>query len=619
MERDQTVVNPFLSLPTELIVIVISFLSSRDKVKLQYVSHSLRQIVTETPSLWRKFEWNYYDTREELRVESELKRHGEHIIRLAFPGYLTPQLNVFQHCNNLRHLSLPVAMKLSPDQLSQLGEAVIYLKHLHTLDIYWDADNIKPLLLIASNLKELSLYTGLQYKSFSVWANEWILDMGCRPANLNLLSLADLSASQDIAQRLVDGWQHFNSKVEAGCIANLRVYRHFLPLNVHPIVPLFQLQFGQNAVFPIVRGKCCGLQGVDRLLLTDCRRDGKTKYNASITILNCPEFNNVVTSLQILTHFNITMECNYFLSSHLEQVAVSCPNLQQFALHSNLECLKDLKGLRALASHCHNLRELDVLGVSVTELENQLQFWEILSSLKLTRLTAEACVLSPCAEYEEKMIRLYQKCSSLAALCCSIDKACERCKDLVDKDLLALCHFPSLKCLKLNSGEQLIFLKEFIIGCKELQCYRVHGPFHKTPPSLSYASNTNLQQLCIVSRNVEVLDSFMISVSAHGELVHVFLYVASVSTAGITALIGNSPKLLTFYCKLKRVTILYEDRMETLSKVGFVEFERTLRQQYCDRRVFNVGGFVMVQTSEQENRTKIYETFTWGIQMFPFM
>ena len=89
-------------------------------------------------------------------MKNVLKRCGEHIKRLSFPGYLTPKLDeTLQYCNNVRHVSLPVVMTLSPDQL---GEAVQHMKHLYTLDIGWDTDNIKPLLLIGSNLQELTLY-----------------------------------------------------------------------------------------------------------------------------------------------------------------------------------------------------------------------------------------------------------------------------------------------------------------------------------------------------------------------------------------------------------------------------------------------------------------------------
>ena len=149
-----------LSLPTELLIIVISYLSSRDRMKLRYVSQHLR-IVSETPSLWHEFVWDYFDIREELCVKNVLKRCGKHMKRLAFPGYLTPKIDdMLQYCNNVRHVSLPVLMTLSPDQLALLGEAVQHMKHLHTLEIGWDGycDVIESLLLIGSNLQELTLY-----------------------------------------------------------------------------------------------------------------------------------------------------------------------------------------------------------------------------------------------------------------------------------------------------------------------------------------------------------------------------------------------------------------------------------------------------------------------------
>ena len=82
-----------LALPIELLVVIVKYLSSRDRVKLQYVSQRLR-IVSETPSPWREYVWDYYDTREELCVKNVLQRCGEYITeRLAFPGCLTPKLD----------------------------------------------------------------------------------------------------------------------------------------------------------------------------------------------------------------------------------------------------------------------------------------------------------------------------------------------------------------------------------------------------------------------------------------------------------------------------------------------------------------------------------------------
>ena len=79
-----------LSLPVELLVYIISFLPTvRDKVKLRYVSRRLR-VVSETPSLWRKFVWPCYDRREERCVMNVLKACGVHIKILVFPDHVTP-------------------------------------------------------------------------------------------------------------------------------------------------------------------------------------------------------------------------------------------------------------------------------------------------------------------------------------------------------------------------------------------------------------------------------------------------------------------------------------------------------------------------------------------------
>ena len=60
------------SLPTELLVYIVWFLPSiLEKAKLRYVSRRLRS-VGETSSLWNKFVWPQFDSREEQCVKSLL-------------------------------------------------------------------------------------------------------------------------------------------------------------------------------------------------------------------------------------------------------------------------------------------------------------------------------------------------------------------------------------------------------------------------------------------------------------------------------------------------------------------------------------------------------------------
>ena len=607
MDQDQSLVEvSILNLPIELLDIIATYLSPRDRLKLRCVSQGLR-VVSETSLLWREFVWDYYDTREEHCVKYVLKRFGKHIKRLAFPGYLTPKLNeMLRYCNNVRHVSLPVVMTLSPDQLTLLGDAVQHMKHLQTLEVGWDTEDIKPLLLIALGLKELTVCVGeLRLQSFAVWVNKWV-DMEFRPANLNVIFNTKFNLRPNV-QELAQNWQQWNSIVPAGHTANVKFYeRHRIPFNVYPIVPVFQLEFGQTAILPLAIAKQCGIQGVDYLVVTDCCRDGKIMYKATHTSVNCQQFNCTITSLHFVTHFDVG-QCESFLPSHLEEVAFACPNLQQLVLARCTKCFKSLHGMRAIAKHCHNLKGLSILSISVTEVENQVELWEILSSLKLTHLITDYCLVSPCAAVadkdKDKMISLYQKCSCLVAIESSTSIHCKGCRVLVDKDLLVLHEFPSLRYLKLFNY-YFKSVQGIITDCKEVKCFVINSTILNIGAvSFSYACNRNLQQLCIQSRNSIIQDEFMSSVSAHGGLVHVFLSVYSVSIVGIRALLENSPKLITYF---SIVELRHEnsDKKTTLTREEFLEFECTLRQKYRNRKVLNAGGFVLWQKAKYDSQTQ---------------
>ena len=60
-----------------------------------------------------------------------------------------------------------------------------------------------------------------------------------------------------------------------------------------------------------------------------------------------------------------------------------------------------------------------------------------------------------------------------------------------------------------------------------------------------HAYNRNLESLCIQLSKADIDDTFMYSVSAHGQLVHVVLFVKSVTGEGVATWIDNdSPKFI---------------------------------------------------------------------------
>jgi len=74
--------------------------------------------------------------------------------------------------------------------------------------------------------------------------------------------------------------------------------------------------------------------------------------------------------------------------------------------------------LRAIANGCDSL-QLNLSGIKVTDVEDHVQLWEILSDMKLTHLTISLCLLVPLDGDDtcmQNFIILYEKFSHLRAL-----------------------------------------------------------------------------------------------------------------------------------------------------------------------------------------------------------
>ena len=78
-------------------------------------------------------------------------------------------------------------------------------------------------------------------------------------------------------------------------------------------------------------------------------------------------------------------------------------------------CLRNLQGLHVAVDSCHNLQGLNLVEIPVTEVENQVTLWQILSDIKqLTHLAVDLCVLS--TRNKHILGRLYEKFTKLQAL-----------------------------------------------------------------------------------------------------------------------------------------------------------------------------------------------------------
>ena len=77
VQDDNNYCTSLLILPTELLVMILSYLSIRDIISMQFVSQRFKEI-SETPSLWKKFVLSDYEPRHVCSVSKVLKTHGEH-------------------------------------------------------------------------------------------------------------------------------------------------------------------------------------------------------------------------------------------------------------------------------------------------------------------------------------------------------------------------------------------------------------------------------------------------------------------------------------------------------------------------------------------------------------
>ena len=566
-------------LPTEILVYIISFLSSlRDKVKLRYVSRWLRRVTEGTPSLWKEFLWPYYGSHEEYSVKEVLKVCGENIKVLSFPNSrVTPMLeDILQYCSNVQHLSLPLIK-----DLEQVRKTIHHMGCLQTLELKMDkVDEIKQLLIDTSQLTELVVILYEHCNSLEVLEafKRW-KELEFRPSNFKLI----ISGCTSI-DYLVDYVTQLTN-IPTGVNANFRVYDRHIPLSFSPSFPRFQLQVeGSGKVTtPCIKLSDFGILGLenDVAMMTDCQYDGRTTYKVRYLrpyILNkIMNFMHIVKLWDLLCSADLDLSycCSSLHSGHLEQLAIACPNLQRLNLSSCSGYLNNLQGLRAIASHCENLQGLNMGQICISNVEGHILLWKILSDMKLTHLTMNFCVLRYKFANKKALFRLYQKCFTIRGI--QLNRFC--CKgSSANKDALILSYFPSLNYCNLEYRKKPAMVQDIINNCKELKCVRYSC---SDKLLLNLVDNHNLQQLYIDASLTDVPDEFLTSVSAHGGLVHVVMIVRSSTAEGITSLIRNSHKLITLYVFA-----------ETIHRLSVENFNATLKEMFCNRRLFTAGHYI---------------------------
>ena len=337
-EDDVDYLRYLVSLPTELLVKILSYLPTYDKIMIRCVSRRFRD-VGEAPMLWKEFDWRYKPHHVHT-VSKVLKVYGKHVRSMYFPHHVIPTkiLEMARCCTNVTHLSLPRCTQLSLDHLKEIMHTMTSLEYLdvftdHQADhsfIHADQSSVhsdkfvdKLLNIVASKVKELKLqiyYRCLPWVIASIqkWANRGY----ALPSIINIFCDSRLIKYE----RWLEFWSTSSSRVsfEIGLYNNRRI-----PMNLYPSVPLGKFQFSLTATPPFIQLSNHGIVGLkhDVFHICDYHHYGTVRHVIT------PE-HHLYQSLNEEKHFNYS-NCLHSVSyldisdsnvhsNHLEQLAAVC-------------------------------------------------------------------------------------------------------------------------------------------------------------------------------------------------------------------------------------------------------------------------------------------------------
>ena len=607
-------------LPTELLVMILSYLSIHDIISMQFVSQRFKEI-SETPSLWKKFVWPDYEPRHVHSMRKLLKAYGQHVRQISFPTRMTSPtiLEMAHYCPNVTHFSLPRYTQLSLDHLEEI---VHTMTHLEQLDVFiaslkcryplcLQADIIKRLLEITTaSVKKLVMKIDLYYchESVNVVLNALIKLL--KNADHPLPSIINiLMCKEDIVYNNSSILELANLKSclpSSYTIASLEIGLYDIarvPMNLYPPIPLLKFQFGPTAKPPFIKLSDYGILGLssDIFYLCDYNHYGKTRLSISPNYY----YSHLVKDkhLHCIGNFNavsnVDFSCVNICPGHLKQLAIACPNLEQLNLKSVQNSLQSLQGLHVIVDTCRNLQGLNLVGIPVSYVESYLLLWQLLSSIKkLTHLAIDLCMLihinNNCYNTadKDKLIGMLGSCDSLKAVEIIQTFNCDECENVLNVNDLLFSHFPSLVYVRL-SHVQCIAFDYAITNCCWLK-YLYYGTDHSTSEAhvtLPSSNNCHLQQLCVKSFAINLSAPSVQVFSAHGELEKVALLVKSITTSAITTLISNSPSLILLY--IVTMQPLCDDNGVS---VDWEYYKHTISKRFSDHKILTTGKFIMSES-----------------------
>ena len=567
-----------LSLPSEILVGVVSYLPTRDLLHVRMTCRQLYSVLSD-PIFWSTISWEDFNhVRDEKPLKTVLKLGAPLLHQLNISALdrfaLSKFSTILKSCEKLKHLTL-TGFKLSSDQLKTILTILPNIYHLEFDESFkCSYKNFFELAPLSSTLTSVILNKTSAYMAI---LNKWS-ETGFSPPEMGVRLSGPRSSCFSCIK-----FDRFNTpKHHARFCLYDSMNSPYILIQSPSTHPALELHFDPDFYMPY-----CKMFNSEHFICLG--RSGKNYTRAEFVYRLTLPHGIASTSLPNTIRFLNFYDYRDLESVHLSLIADSCPNLYQLNLEHCHKSLNDLDGLSSIVKECKNLRSLNISRIycncEVRHGTEPCQVWQILSqAMKLTQLAIDMCLLSTSSPHGSthqtqhqflqgagprsrvshvpsqspeavvQIERCLEKMVELRAL--NIRCICERINPellLIPAKLKSLSYL-HLKCMR--TAPKADTVKKILLqhGLTYLQ---LSSLLHSDLGQLILPDDPNcymsLQFLCITSRWFHLSDEVASAMSHHKLLTHITLLCYCTSPECLITLVCNSPRLVE--CHL-RVAIL---------------------------------------------------------------
>ena len=589
-------------LPAEILLIICSHLTYRDRVQFKQVSRSCYQVSSD-PHLWREITWSNYSSSEKHHITNILNKYTTYITKLVVLGHF--QLSNFStaigKCSSLKVLVV-LGLRTNVSELDDIVGQLPQLEHLefepqnsqckmagcaHLMcfpnewrDFLSSVASIRTVVLVVPYIEAMLEFLMLEWGSHNYY-----------PVQLNLRILVQRSLKMSSYSRSKESpysttlrlWNYYQPQMPSSDHqARFQIY----PYRTSPsfglkIPPIIELHLKPYNPIAFTAASIDYLRGAIHFVETSFETES---YGISARFFteeeNLPEsmvcHNLRSISTHNLTYLNFSGAADLLLSAHLEIVADVSPNLTHLNLNGCVLCFALLFGISALAAKCTRMMALNVQQIPSSAIESVSDFWQYLGMFsKLIHLSMNMHLLhaaSEIADSAERSLKVETNILELELLGSDVDVRYNF-HPLPTPELMTI--WRKLRHLRVEAtvliSDAVIhsILNGALVHCKALRCLYFASPFTFQLHSDSLV-NTQLKQLFILCQRLNISDSLVSSIVL-SKPTHLFLVVRSISKESVFAIVEKAHTLVS-------CSIYTRDRPVFTPPSAVLEFRKNLRE-----------------------------------------